>query len=59
MTGTVNLEWDSSMYENYGNMKMDGNIELLYNLKTPKFADKQFLVAGVKYSPLKERHNVT
>lgn len=60
MTGTVDLEWDSSIYKNYGNMKLiEDNIDLLYKIQTPKYADKHFIVTKLKFIPLKERYNLT
>lgn len=59
MTGKIDFEWDNSIYENYGNLKMNRQIELLYKLKTPKYTDKQFFTTSIKYAPLKERYNVT
>lgn len=60
MTCTIDLEWDKSVYENYANMKLEKkNIELIYKLKTPKYSNKQFLITGIKYVPLKDRYNVT
>ncbi|CAH1158795.1 unnamed protein product [Phyllotreta striolata] len=60
LLGDIEVEWNGDRFNNFANLKRsEETLDLIYKLKTPKFADKRYLVTEIKYKALGDRHNFT
>lgn len=60
LLGDIEVEWNGDRFNNFANLKRsEETLDLIYKLKTPKFAEKRFLVTEIKYKSLGDRHNLT
>ncbi|XP_060537065.1 uncharacterized protein LOC132708634 isoform X2 [Cylas formicarius] len=60
VSGNAVIEWDGKEFENDANlMKQNKSMELIYKLKTPKFADKHLVVTKLRYDLKGDHHNIT
>ncbi|XP_056647213.1 uncharacterized protein LOC130451874 [Diorhabda sublineata] len=57
LVGNIEVEWNGEKFNNFANLKRsEKTLDLIYKLKTPKYIDKQLLVANITYLYLDDHH---